>query len=203
MDIQTDLTAVAQRISEITGSPTQMPGLPANSGSGPSFASLVQSAMNPPNSDQSGLDPASEGSPVANAPAMVPPEQIDRLVSGNAATFGVDPALVKAIIANESGFNANATSKVGAQGLMQLMPGTANGLGVTNAYDPAQNVWGGTKYIKGLLDRFNGDPRLAVAAYNAGPGAVEKYNGVPPYAETQNYVQNVLASYEKYRSQSQ
>jgi soluble lytic murein transglycosylase-like protein len=82
---------------------------------------------------------------------------------------------------------------------MQLMPGTAAGLGVTDAYDPAQNVAGGTKYIKGLLQRFNGDVRLAVAAYNAGPGAVEKYSGVPPYAETQNYVQNVLASYAKYR----
>jgi soluble lytic murein transglycosylase-like protein len=82
---------------------------------------------------------------------------------------------------------------------MQLMPGTAAGLGVTDSYDPAQNVAGGTKYIKGLLERFNGDVRLAVAAYNAGPGAVEKYGGVPPYAETQNYVQNVLASYAKYR----
>jgi soluble lytic murein transglycosylase-like protein len=110
--------------------------------------------------------------------------------------------LIKAIIANESGFNANATSGAGAQGLMQLMPGTAAGLGVTDAYDPAQNVAGGTKYIKGLLQRFNGDVRLAVAAYNAGPGAVEKYGGVPPYAETQNYVQNVLSSYAKYRGSS-
>lgn len=89
----------------------------------------------------------------------------------------------------------------GAQGLMQLMPGTASGLGVSNAYDPAQNVWGGSKYIKGLLDRFGGDMTRAVAAYNAGPGAVEKYGGVPPYAETQNYVQNVLSSYEKYKAQ--
>ncbi len=205
MDIQTDLTAVSQRISEITGSPAPMPGLPSDQAAPASFASLVQSAMNQPGTDpaSSGIDPTAVASPISNVPAMVPPAQIDRLVSGNAATFGVDPALIKAIIANESGFNSNATSNVGAQGLMQLMPGTANGLGVTNAYDPAQNVWGGTKYIKGLLDRFNGDPRLAVAAYNAGPGAVEKYNGVPPYAETQNYVQNVLASYEKYRSQSQ
>ncbi|MDE2481658.1 MAG: lytic transglycosylase domain-containing protein [bacterium] len=143
--------------------------------------------------------PPDASNPVAQAPAMVPPAQIDRLVQANAAQQSVDPALIKAIIANESGFNANATSQVGAQGLMQLMPGTASGLGVTNAYDPAQNVWGGTKYIKGLLERFNGDVRLAVAAYNAGPGAVEKYGGVPPYAETQNYVQNVLASYQKYR----
>jgi soluble lytic murein transglycosylase-like protein len=182
-----------------------MPGLPAASTSTASFASLVQSAI-----AGQGLDPAANAAlpdagpalPVA-ARAMVPPAQIENLVNTNASTWNVDPALVKAIIANESGFNANATSNVGAQGLMQLMPGTANGLGVTNAYDPAQNVWGGTKYIKGLLDRFGGDVRRAVAAYNAGPGAVEKYNGVPPYAETQNYVQNVLASYEKYRTEGQ
>ena len=189
MDIQFDLAAVAQRIGQITGAPVDVPGSSAPSDETASFASMVQVALG-----AEGPEPAR---------AMVPPQQIDQLVHTNAAVQGVDPALIKAIIANESGFDANATSNAGAQGLMQLMPGTATGLGVTNAYDPAQNVWGGTKYIKGLLDRFNGDPRLAVAAYNAGPGAVEKYDGVPPYAETQNYVQNVLASYEKYRSQDQ
>jgi soluble lytic murein transglycosylase-like protein len=193
MDISTELSAVATRIEQITGAPTQLPGLPqqAQDGAG-SFASMLQSQMAAQGSDSSG-----EGAP--GALAMLPPAQIDALVNDNAQSQNVDPALIKAIIANESGFNANATSNVGAQGLMQLMPGTAAGLGVTNSYDPAQNVAGGTKYIKGLLDHFNGDVRLAVAAYNAGPGAVEKYGGVPPYAETQNYVQNVLSSYAKYR----
>ena len=205
MDITTDLSAVAQRISEITGSSITPPGMPGvrDAVGSASFAALVQSALAgqgmAPAADAAGVDVgASVGA--ANAPAMVPPEQIERLVSANSATWNVDPNLIKAIIANESGFNANATSNVGAQGLMQLMPGTAAGLGVSNAYDPAQNVWGGSKYIKGLLDRFGGDMTRAIAAYNAGPGAVEKYGGVPPYAETQNYVQNVLSSYEKYKS---
>ena len=191
MDITADIAQVQARIAEITGAPA--PGAPVPDGAPGSFSSMVQAAMDP-------AAPAAAPVP-SDAPAMVPPAQIDQLVSQNAGRWGVDPALVKAIIANESGFNANATSKTGAQGLMQLMPGKAAGLGVTDSYDPGQNVFGGTRYIRGLLDRFHGDMRLAIAAYNAGPGAVEKYNGVPPYAETQNYVQNVLSSYDKYRAQ--
>lgn len=189
MDITQDIAQVQARIAEITGAPAPGadPGTAVTSGA---FSSMVQAAMD-----------AAPAPAATNAPAMVPPAQIDQLVSQNAGRWGVDPALVKAIIANESGFNANATSKTGAQGLMQLEPGTAASLGVTNSYDPGQNVYGGTRYIRGLLDRFHGDMRLAIAAYNAGPGAVEKYNGVPPYAETQNYVQNVLSSYDKYRAQ--
>ncbi len=217
MDISSDVLAIQQRIADITGASAAVAAAPVAAGSGPDglpvidpsqlgqtpFASLVAAALSAdgvqPSTDPDGI--AYAGSVAPNAPAMVPPAEIDRLVTANSAQWNVDPNLIKAIIANESGFNANATSSVGAQGLMQLMPGTASGLGVTDAYDPAQNVWGGTRYIKGLLDRFGGDVKLAVAAYNAGPGAVEKYSGVPPYAETQNYVQNVLASYEKYRAQ--
>jgi soluble lytic murein transglycosylase-like protein len=206
MDISTDLLAVQQRIAQISGSAPSLPGLVPSGRTGTdglpildgSFAAAVQQAMA---QGDGAADPATAPASAPNAPAMVPPAQIDRLVSTSAAQWGVDPALVKAIIANESGFNANATSGVGAQGLMQLMPGTAAGLGVADAYDPAQNVSGGTRYIRGLLDRFKGDLPKAIAAYNAGPGAVEKYGGIPPYPETQNYVQNVLASYDKYRSQ--
>jgi soluble lytic murein transglycosylase-like protein len=197
MDFRAEISAVATRIEQITGAPVELPGMPSQQdNSTPSFAAMLQQQMN--SGEQGGEGAALGDAP--GAPAMLPPTEIESLVDDNAQAQAVDPALVKAIIANESGFNANATSNVGAQGLMQLMPGTAAALGVSNAYDPAQNVAGGTKYIKQLLDHFNGDVRLAIAAYNAGPGAVEKYGGVPPYAETQNYVQNVLSSYAKYRS---
>jgi soluble lytic murein transglycosylase-like protein len=134
-------------------------------------------------------------------PAPVPPAQLDALIDRHATTWQVDPALVKAVIANESGFDANATSRVGAQGLMQLMPETAASLGVRDPYDPAQNVAGGVRYLRGLLDRFGGDVPLAVAAYNAGPGAVEKYGSVPPYTETQSYVRNVLKDFKEFAAQ--
>ena len=130
-------------------------------------------------------------------PNKVSRSEINNLIDKYSVESGLDADFVKAVINQESGFNPNATSKCGAMGLMQLMPGTAQGLGVTNAYDPEQNIQGGTKYLKGLMDRFDNNKSLALAAYNAGPNAVKKYGGIPPYQETQNYVKSVLSKYDK------
>ncbi|MEO7877619.1 MAG: lytic transglycosylase domain-containing protein [Dokdonella sp.] len=120
-------------------------------------------------------------------------------IAAAAADFGVDSALLRAVIHAESAFNPMALSNKGAQGLMQLMPGTAGDLGVANAFDAAQNIRGGARYLSQLLKNFNNDSRLATAAYNAGPGAVQKYHGIPPYDETQLYVQRVATLRDRYQ----
>jgi soluble lytic murein transglycosylase-like protein len=120
-------------------------------------------------------------------------------IAAAAKLHGVDEAIVRAIIHAESAYNPNALSRVGAQGLMQLMPATARRFGVGNAFDAGQNISGGVQYLAWLLKRFKGDLSLAAAGYNAGEGAVDKYRGVPPYSETRRYVERVSVLAERYR----
>ncbi|WP_184625163.1 lytic transglycosylase domain-containing protein [Xanthomonas arboricola] len=123
-------------------------------------------------------------------------------ITAAAREFGVEEAIVRAIIHAESAYNPLALSRAGAQGLMQLMPGTARRFGVSDAYDATQNIRGGVQYLSWLLKRFNGDLTLAAAGYNAGEGAVDRYGGVPPYSETQRYVQRVGVLAGRYRGQT-
>lgn len=128
------------------------------------------------------------------------PNAYDAQIRAASQLHGVEEAIVRAIIHAESSFNPNALSRVGAQGLMQLMPATARRFGVSNAFDPTQNISGGVQYLSWLLKRYNGDLTLAAAGYNAGEGAVDRYKGVPPYNETRRYVERVRLLAERYRS---
>lgn len=121
------------------------------------------------------------------------PAELRPMIESAARRNGIDPQLFESLVAQESGFNPQARSKSGAMGLTQLMPSTAKGLGVTNPFDAAQSLEGGAKYLSQMIQKFGGNVELALAAYNAGPGAVEKYNGIPPYSETQNYVKKILS----------
>jgi soluble lytic murein transglycosylase-like protein len=116
---------------------------------------------------------------------------LDALIEEAAATHGLSVHLVRAVVEAESAFDPRAVSRVGAQGLMQLMPATATRMGVSDPLDPRQNVFGGAKYLSELLERFDGDVALALAGYNAGPGKVARYRGIPPYAETRGYVTRI------------
>jgi soluble lytic murein transglycosylase-like protein len=126
------------------------------------------------------------------------PKSLDEIITEIAYKFDIEASLVKAIIRAESNCDSKAVSSKGAQGLMQLMPSTARELNVTRPFDPRENIIGGVKYIKGLLASY-GDLRLALAAYNAGPGTVRKYAGIPPYRETINYVKKVIRYYKKFK----
>lgn len=183
----TGLELTLRRINQIESNIASLNSTDSNNGSS-NFDSVLTQKLN---NDL----PSLNVSPFQNS-ANAPKTELDGLIKKYASENNIDENLVKAVIKAESGFNPQAKSHVGALGLMQLMPSTAKGLGVDNPFDPAQNIAGGTKYLKGLLTRFGGRMDLALAAYNAGSGAVQKYGGVPPYNETQNYVKRVL-EYQK------
>ncbi len=168
MSIGSDFTEFSQRIVQIGGTRPQPLDLP-----GFAFRDIIE----------------------ARQAAPPPTDSLHASIARLARAGGLDPALVEAVVERESGFDPNATSSAGAEGLMQLMPDTARALGVAEPYDPIENVQGGVRYLRGLLERFGGDLRLALAAYNAGPAAVERYGGVPPFPETRRYVDGVLAAY--------
>ena len=132
--------------------------------------------------------------------SSVNPAEYDQIIASCATKYGVNQCLIKAVIHAESGYNPNAVSRKGASGLMQLMPGTARSLKVSNSFDPKDNVEGGVKYLRFLLDTFRGDVPLAVAAYNAGLNKVAKYGGIPPYNETRTYVNRVLSYMQSYQA---
>lgn len=140
-------------------------------------------------------NPAASASVKLEASGLSCSAQLDAIFDEAASKYGVDAKFLKAIAKCESDFSTECTSRSGAMGIMQLMPQTAASLGVTNAYDPYQNIMGGARYISEKLAQYNGDKSLALAAYNAGSGNVAKYGGIPPFKETQNYVAKVMAYY--------
>lgn len=166
------------------------------------FQALTGEVKKPDSDFQSILDSSMDSASNAFNPRFgedVSKEEINGLIDSYSEKNGLDSDFVRAVVKQESGFNERATSRCGAAGLMQLMPGTAKGLGVTNPYDAEQNVKGGTKMLANLLKTYGGNKELALAAYNAGGGAVKKYGGIPPYGETQRYVKNVLSMYNRYK----
>jgi soluble lytic murein transglycosylase-like protein len=190
--------AVVARVSELQAmiarahgaGPAGQSAAPAASGAAANAGTSFQQQLSQAQSLQAA------GAPGAAGPGAATPFAAE--IDAAAARHGVDPALLRGLIRAESNFNPKAGSHAGAQGLTQLMPGTARGLGVTDPFDPVQSINGGAKYLRQQLDRFGGDVTKALAAYNAGPGAVQRYGGVPPYAETQNYVKRVQAYAAEY-----
>jgi soluble lytic murein transglycosylase-like protein len=215
--------AVAQRVQQLQAliesaravasgyaGATAVASVPATQASSTDFASALQAATTADASAAAGSPAVAGLSSPASAtgvaysgaqgvPASGESGEYESLIEQAAARNGLDPAVLHGLIQQESGFDPAATSSAGASGLTQLMPGTASSLGVANPLDPAESIEGGARYLGQMMSKFAGNTADALAAYNAGPGAVQEYGGVPPYSETESYVSKVLGYAETYR----
>ena len=198
-----NMSLVLGRIEEIERKGRSFSGLETNQNVNASvkkerFVDLFDEEMKRTNRSQDlpflNIDPVDPSDPkMPGTGRTMNKSEWDKYITRYAKEYGVDEDLVRAVIRVESANNPNALSRKGAMGLMQLMPGTAKMLGVKDAWDPEQNIRGGVKYLSQLSDKFNGDLVKILAGYNAGPGRVDQYNGIPPFVETQNYVRKVMA----------
>jgi soluble lytic murein transglycosylase-like protein len=194
--IEATISRIGQLQAMMAAANGGVPAQPAST----SFSTALSNASTPATpAAPTATQTASASAATSTLPAGTP---FAAEITAAAQANGVDPALLAGLVKQESGFNPTAGSPAGARGLTQLMPGTAAGLGVTNVLDPVQSLDGGAKYLKQQLDAFGGDVAKALAAYNAGPGAVQRFGGIPPYAETQNYVRIVQANAASYRTAS-
>lgn len=185
---------VASNNSDATTPSTGTPVKNEATGSAPILGEVTENLGNP-NTESSNTEANHSIPAIPNAGVLKCSDELNQYFKEASETYGVDLKLLKCIAYAESNFDPKSTSRSGAMGIMQLMPKTAEGLGVRDAYDPRQNILGGAKYIATQLERFNGNIEYALAAYNAGPGAVKKHNGIPPYEETQNYVKKIMNIY--------
>jgi hypothetical protein len=159
----------------------------------PAEVASFETVPDPPPSEPA----ASPAAPAASSPAHLTPADLHEMLTQAGTAHNIDVDLLASVVKAESGGNARAVSRTGAQGLMQLMPGTASDLGVKDSFEPGQNVRGGSAYLDALLTRYHDNLSLALAAYNAGPAAVDKYHGIPPYSETQAYVARVIHEFNR------
>jgi soluble lytic murein transglycosylase-like protein len=195
--------ARVQELQALVGGAPAAPVAPpaaARASSSSPFAAQLAGARAATATPAAAALPATAPTAPVSAGGLAPGTPYAAEIQAAASRHGVDPALLAGLVRQESNFNPRAGSPAGAQGLTQLMPATARGLGVTDPLDPAQSLDGGARYLRQMLDKFGGDPTRALAAYNAGPGAVARFGGVPPYAETQNYVRQVQAYAAEYRA---